>query len=270
MPAVDADDETARPARQGQPWWGRWVGSESARSTLAAVLSVLITTPVATIWLTREAGLRSYGLTIGCLVAWTVFGAIHALFTFLVCRRMSLAELADSGTRPTTAERGPGTLDESSVLDRVGARIRQGRRRWRRWSDRQNEAPSWSVQVSGLALIVVGVILFTPDLRASQGVLFAALGMVTASWINVWMMFAVHYARTDARESGLAFPGEPAQDLSDYLYFALAVQTTFGATDVEVRTRILRRIVSGHGALAFVFNSVIIAMIVSLLLGAAN
>ncbi len=237
---------------------------------MAAVVSVLVATPVVTVWLTREASLRPYALAVGCLMGWTVFAGLHALLTLALCRRLSLAELG-SGLRESVARPSDRQRSGSGrVVEVVGERIQEGRRRWRRWSDRQNQAPSWSVQVSALALLVVAVILVTPDLRSSQTVLFAALAMVAACWMNVVVMFAVHYARLDAHEPGLAFPGESAQDLSDYLYFALAVQSTFGTTDVEVRTRVLRRAVAGQGALAFVFNSVIIAMIVSLLLGVAS
>lgn len=249
----------------------RWLRGESSRSTLTVVVSILLAAPVVTVWLTREEQLRPYAWAVGCLTGWTVFAVLHAALTLVVCRRMSLAELrtmnrAEPGEPVVSkhTEAGP-----ERVVEAVGEQIREGHRRWRRWSDRQNQAPSWSVQVSALALLVVAVILVTPDLRSSQTVLFAALAMVAACWTNVVVMFTVHYARLDGNDAGLAFPGEPAQDLTDYLYFALAVQSTFGTTDVEVRTRALRKAVAGQGALAFLFNSVIIAMIVSLLLGVA-
>jgi uncharacterized membrane protein len=47
------------------------------------------------------------------------------------------------------------------------------------------------------------------------------------------------------------------------------VQTAFTTSDVELRTAEIRRVVMGHGVLAFAFNSVIIAVLVSLLVGSA-
>ena len=41
--------------------------------------------------------------------------------------------------------------------------------------------------------------------------------------------------------------------------------TTFGTTDVDVTTTRLRRAVMGHAVLTFVFNTVIIALLVSAL-----
>ncbi len=249
-------------------WWERWLRTDSRRSTAAVVLAVLVTAPVVTLWLARDTSLRPFGWTIGALVVWTVFGGVHSALTFAVCNRMSLAELGES-TQRLTEETGPAAAENSGgrVLALASRELHRRGRAWNRWSTRQHDAPSWFGHVSVLALIVVAVILVTPTLRASQAVLFAALAMVAMSWINVLVVYTVHYARLDSRAPGLGFPGEEPQELADYLYLALAVQTTFGTTDVEVRTRALRRVASVHGALAFVFNSVILAMIVSLLLG---
>ena len=41
--------------------------------------------------------------------------------------------------------------------------------------------------------------------------------------------------------------------------------TTFGATDVDITTPRMRRVVNLHSLLTFVYNSVIVAMLASLL-----
>lgn len=227
---------------------------------MSAAAAALVTFAVEFIWLSREPELRAHGWAVGCVLAWGFFAAIHSVLTHRAYRDATGIEfLADDAEatpeRPTTRRA------------RVWNWFRQW---WRGWWVMGNDAPSWSVQVSVLALIVVALIMVTPVLRSSQGLLVAALAMVAASWANVAVMYAVHYARIDARDGGLGFPGDEPRAFVDYLYLALAVQTTFGTTDVEIRTRQLRRTAIGHGALAFVFNSVIIAMIISLLLGVAG
>lgn len=52
----------------------------------------------------------------------------------------------------------------------------------------------------------------------------------------------------------------------DYLYFSLGVSTSFATSDVTVRTSSLRRTVAGHGVIAFVFNTVILAVAIGALL----
>lgn len=91
--------------------------------------------------------------------------------------------------------------------------------------------------------------------------------MVAASWINVAVCYAIHYARADLADGGLEFPGKDHPSFVRYLYLGISVQATFGTTDVSITTDQMRRIVSSQCILSFIFNSVIVAVIVSMLLG---
>jgi hypothetical protein len=57
-----------------------------------------------------------------------------------------------------------------------------------------------------------------------------------------------------------------ANAFSDFIYFSLAVATTFGATDVNVTTPRMRKVVNLHVILTFVYNSVIMALLAGILL----
>lgn len=57
---------------------------------------------------------------------------------------------------------------------------------------------------------------------------------------------------------------------SDYLYVGLMGQATFGTTDVAITSALLRRTMTAQSLVAFVFNTVVVAMLVSLMLGAAG
>jgi len=98
----------------------------------------------------------------------------------------------------------------------------------------------------------------------ASGVMTALL--VLAAWATMVVTYAADYARRQAVSPGLEFPGEPPTGFGDYLYFSAAVSTTFGTTDVTVTTRALRRVVTGHALVAFVFNTVIVGLLVSTLL----
>lgn len=212
--------------------------------------------------MTRQPELRTHAGTIGCVLAWMFFAVGHTALTYAAYRRAGSDGFAADVA--AAVELHPDTPRSASWWRRLVGWFRMV---WHRWWRSGSEAPSWSVQVSVLALMVVALIMVTPQLRASQGLLFAALGMVAASWANVVVMYAVHYARLDTAHPGLQFPGDEPRRFVDYLYLAVAVQTTFGTTDVTVRTQRFRRAMLTHAVLAFVFNSVIVAMIVSLLLG---
>lgn len=258
MPPVDTSGaDSGRP--HVRPGRSR-LRSETRRAVVSAVAATIITFGVEVFWLSREPELRAHAWAVGCVVAWTLFAAGHTLLTHLVYRNATAADFAaDHVASMERSHRGEHRTWRRRMLAAPRAV-------WHRWWHRGSEAPSWSVQVSVLALIVVATIMVTPALRASQALLFAALAMVASSWANVVVMYAVHYARLDTAHQGLRFAGDEPRRFVDYLYVAVAVQTTFGTTDVEICTQRFRRTTLTQSVLAFVFNSVIVAMIVSLLL----
>ncbi len=92
------------------------------------------------------------------------------------------------------------------------------------------------------------------------------LTILLSSWALGLMSYALHYAQHDLDEPALDFPGTRTNAFGDYLYFSLAVATTFGATDVNIITPRMRRVVNLHTFLTFLYNSVIVALLASLLL----
>lgn len=94
-----------------------------------------------------------------------------------------------------------------------------------------------------------------------------ALAAIFGSWLFVNFAFALHYAhevyRTKLSINALNFPNEKEPDYWDFLYFAMVLGTTFQTSDVEIRSRILRRTAMVQGLVAFLFNTAIIALTVS-------
>lgn len=94
-----------------------------------------------------------------------------------------------------------------------------------------------------------------------------ALAAIFGSWLFVNFAFALHYAhevyRTKRNINALDFPNEKEPDYWDFLYFALVLGTTFQTSDVEIRSRALRRTAMVQGLVAFLFNTAIIALSVS-------
>ena len=75
--------------------------------------------------------------------------------------------------------------------------------------------------------------------------------------------FAVYYARKDIEERGLEFGGSDELGFSDYIYLAIGCSTTFGTTDTIVTSRLMRRAISIHSLIAFVLNTVAVAVVVN-------
>lgn len=106
--------------------------------------------------------------------------------------------------------------------------------------------------------------------KAGDG-LFAALRLalvfatVAGSWFMVHLIFALHYAHQyyGAAKGGLAFPGGEDPDYWDFLHFATVIGVASQTADVAFTSKSLRRTGTVHGIIAFVFNTVILALTIN-------
>jgi len=96
-----------------------------------------------------------------------------------------------------------------------------------------------------------------------------AVVTILLSWSFIQVIFAFHYAhefyaehRGEAR--GLGFPGDDAPNYWDFLYFAFVIGMTSQVSDVTVKSKVLRKTVTAHGLLSFVFNLTLLALAVNL------
>jgi uncharacterized membrane protein len=196
-----------------------------ARILLAIVIGVIV-------WL---AAYKFSGAT-RFLIAWNV--AVW-IFLALVMKMMATASIADLRKRAGLEEEGRvATLCLVTIATAV-------------------------------AFVALGVELADalpnspPDKTFRVAIAFAA---ILGSWFFVNISFALHYAhevyRTKLSVGSLDFPNEKEPDYWDFLYFAMVLGTTFQTSDVEIRSRVLRRTAMAQGILAFLFNTAIIALTV--------
>jgi uncharacterized membrane protein len=117
-------------------------------------------------------------------------------------------------------------------------------------------------------LVAFVVVLVLPRIRAISidDLLLVplSLSILLSTWALSIVSYALHYAEHDLEEPGLEFPGERTNAFADYRYFSIAVATTFGATDVNIITPRMRRVVNVHTILTFIYNSVIVALLAGL------
>jgi uncharacterized membrane protein len=102
---------------------------------------------------------------------------------------------------------------------------------------------------------------------------------IAVSWFFTHLNFALHYAheyyspescpdqegRVD--RGGLNFPGGEPPDYWDFLHFAVIIGVASQTADISFTSKPLRRIGTVHGALSFVFNTVVLALTINLLAG---
>ncbi|MFI6317468.1 DUF1345 domain-containing protein [Nonomuraea sp. NPDC050556] len=119
----------------------------------------------------------------------------------------------------------------------------------------------------GAALLAFGVTIAAMPQADQTGagalvIVLSAVAVVT-SWMILQAGFVTHYLALHAEHGGLDFPGDEEPGAADFAYFAFSVGTTFGTTDVTVTGRRIRRQVLVHGVLAFLFNTLILAVAIT-------
>lgn len=106
----------------------------------------------------------------------------------------------------------------------------------------------------------------------------AGLAVLTIilSWGVTQIAFALHYAHEYYRpdpgsdaQHGLVFPNCDVPDYWDFLYFATSIGATSQTSDVSIKSRDLRRLVTLHAVIAFFFNTAVLALTVNIAAGLA-
>ncbi|HRO33638.1 MAG TPA: DUF1345 domain-containing protein [Brevundimonas sp.] len=143
-----------------------------------------------------------------------------------------------------------------------------------------DQAGGWVLPLglmAAAASLVVVVALAAERAAGSQAWAWtagAAMATIALSWLFTHVIFALHYAHgyyapgpDGGDRRGLIFPGEDAPDDWDFLHFALVIGVAAQTADVQIASRPLRRLATLHGLMAFLFNTVIVALAVNMAVG---
>lgn len=127
-------------------------------------------------------------------------------------------------------------------------------------------ASGWTATAALLALLGVLLVSIDSELRSNPLVLTGSVLVVVTGWVTIIIANALAYLREDVDRPGLEFPGDHGPVWRDYVYLAAQVSTTFATSDVSVVSTRMRGLVTAHSFIAFVFNTVIVALLVSTLI----
>lgn len=143
--------------------------------------------------------------------------------------------------------------------------------------EEEGRAAMLALIVASIAATFVALVFELSNAALLQGTqsglhLALALLSISGSWLFMNFAFASHYAhefhtmKTKARgkDGPLGFPGGEEPDYLDFLYFAIVIGTAFQTSDVEIRSRPMRRIVTIQGLIAFFYNTAVIALTVNI------
>lgn len=181
------------------------------------------------------------------LTTYVVLLGAYAAHTWVLFSGMEPAEL-ESAIRTTT----PQTAKE--------------RRRQKKLA---TGPAAWLQMAAGLALLAVAVLIVTDRLRSNPALIVGSLALVVVAWVLMAVSGTLLLVREDLGHTAgrsLVFPDDGPHRWTDYTYLAIQICTTFSSSDVSVTTTRMRRAVTSLAITAFLFNTVIVALLVSVLL----
>jgi Protein of unknown function (DUF1345) len=136
--------------------------------------------------------------------------------------------------------------------------------RLRRWLLAGGGGAGWPIVIAVIAFVTIITALFSRN-QASDVVLALSVGTVITCWMVITFSFALLYARRDIEQGGLKFPGLHEPVFSDYNYLAIGCSATFGTTDTTIVSSAMRRLVSLHSVLGLIMNTVVVAVLLSII-----
>jgi uncharacterized membrane protein len=146
---------------------------------------------------------------------------------------------------------------------------------------KREQEGEWSVfalTLIGAVMSFAAIFLFSGSSSDHKTEKAAYLAFVVAtlilSWLTTHVTFAYRYAHEyytkneeGGLDGGLEFPGDDHPDYMDFVYFSFVLGMTFQVSDVNVRSKKLRRLATLQGLIGFLFNTVILALSVNIAAG---
>jgi uncharacterized membrane protein len=99
-----------------------------------------------------------------------------------------------------------------------------------------------------------------------------AAATILLAWLVTQVVFTFHYGHefyrpddtAEKRAGGLEFPKDGSPDYWDFFYFATSIGAASQTSDVAIRTKALRRLVTLHAIISFFFNTAVLALAINI------
>jgi uncharacterized membrane protein len=123
-----------------------------------------------------------------------------------------------------------------------------------------------SASVASLVSVGFALVDARHNSGTGKGLLIAlAVAVVACSWLAVHFVFAVRYGDLFYGDpvGGITFNEDERPDYRDFAYFALTIGMTFQVSDTNITDKSIRRHVTRHALLSYLFGTVIIALAIN-------
>lgn len=137
--------------------------------------------------------------------------------------------------------------------------------------------------IAAAVVSLFAIVLLLKSAPGAKGInkhIFLTASSVFFSWTLIHTVFALRYAHLyytyptrkhledeEGHHAGLDFPGDEEPDFLDFAYFSFVLGMTFQVADVSITGRNIRRLALLHGFIAFVYNTIIVALSINIISG---
>jgi uncharacterized membrane protein len=128
--------------------------------------------------------------------------------------------------------------------------------------------------VTAALISLIGVILAlvkAQDVAHAQQVVLTTLAVATVvlAWSTVHMVYVLRYADLyySGEAGGVEFPGEDEPDYGDFAYLGFTVGMTYQVSDTNIHSRDIRRTITRHALISYLFGTVIIGVTINVMAG---
>ncbi len=227
----------------------RWLAKETPRQYLSSAAAVLAIVPLATLMGIRfdvAEGMQRYftHLIYVYAVIMIVSTLVYVPLTLFAFRRLTGLSL-----RRVAAWSSPRSEAELATQRRRGT-----------------GEVAQALGSAFVSLAIVVMLLSSDQLRGDLLLSAAALAGVACSWMLILVSFAVRYLREWALGRLHYDFGDEPPVFSDMVFLSLQMSTAYNLANTQLRSAALRRVATAHNLMAFVFNTVILALLISVAL----
>ena len=127
-----------------------------------------------------------------------------------------------------------------------------------------------SASLASLVSVGLGLVKAAQEPGSAEAAITGvAVLTVVLSWLAVHAVFTLRYAHLYYRDKpgGISFNEDEQPDYRDFAYLAFTVGMTYQVSDTNLSTKEIRRTVTRHGLLSYVFGTVIVAMMINVVAG---
>jgi uncharacterized membrane protein len=126
------------------------------------------------------------------------------------------------------------------------------------------------VVLSASVASLVAVAFTLVDARHHEGtekglLILLAVAVVALSWTTIHLVYTVHYGDIYYADpvGGVSFNQDEQPDYRDFAYVAFTIGMTYQVSDTNLSDNAIRRTVTRHALLSFVFGAVIVALAIN-------